>query len=47
MEDWELYLHEFIMHEGVAHDEDPPGRGSGCYAFGSGKRPHKHDWDIY
>ena len=47
MEDWELYLHEFIMHEGVAHDENPPGRGSGRYAFGSGNRPHQHDWDIY
>lgn len=47
MEDWELYLQEFIMHDGVAHDENPPGRGSGRYAFGSGNRPHQHDWDIY
>lgn len=26
------------MHVGVGHDENPPGRGSGRYAFGSGKR---------
>lgn len=47
MDDWESYLHEFIMHEGVGHDDNPPGRGSGRYAFGSGERPHQHDWDIY
>lgn len=36
----------FIAHEGKAHDENPPGRGSGRYPFGSGNRPHQHDWDI-
>ena len=25
------------MHVGVGHDDDPPGRGSGRYAFGSGE----------
>ena len=25
----------YIMHSGVAHDENPPGRGSGRYAWGS------------
>lgn len=34
------------MHEGVAHDENPPGRGSGRYPFGSGDRPHQHSWDL-
>ena len=34
------------MHEGVAHDENPPGRGSGRYPFGSGNRPHQHSWDL-
>ena len=34
------------MHEGVAHDENPPGRGSGRYPFGSGERPHQHAWDL-
>ena len=38
---------DFIAHVGKAHDEDPPGRGSGRYAFGSGDRPHQHDWDTY
>lgn len=35
------------MHSGKAHDENPPGRGSGRYPFGSGKRKHQHSWDIY
>lgn len=34
------------MHEGVGHDENPPGRGSGRYPFGSGERPHQHSWDL-
>lgn len=34
------------MHEGVGHDENPPGRGSGRYPFGSGDRPHQHSWDL-
>ena len=37
---------DYIQHEGVAHDEDPPGRGSGRYPFGSGDRPHQHSWDL-
>lgn len=36
----------YIAHEGKAHDENPPGRGSGRYPFGSGNRPHQHDWDL-
>ena len=34
---------EFIRHEGVAWDENPPGRGSGRYAHGSGDNPYQHD----
>ena len=34
------------MHVGVAHDEAPPGPGSGRYPWGSGERPHQHDWDL-
>lgn len=30
-----------LMHAGVAHDKNPPGRGSGRYAFGTGKRPNQ------
>lgn len=28
-----------IIHSGVGHDENPPGRGSGRYPYGSGDRP--------
>lgn len=41
------YLYsDSIAHLGVAHDEDPPGRGSGRYPFGEGNRPNQHQWDI-
>ena len=39
-------MENYLMHEGVAHDENPPGRGSGRYPFGSGNRPHQHSWDL-
>lgn len=29
----------YLIHKGKGHDDAPPGRGSGRYAFGSGKRP--------
>lgn len=31
-----------LFHTGVAHDENPPGRGSGRYAWGSGEKPNQH-----
>ena len=31
-----------IVHFGKGHDDNPPGRGSGRFAFGSGKRPGQH-----
>lgn len=31
-----------IIHTGVAHDEAPPGRGSGRYPWGSGEKPGQH-----
>lgn len=31
-----------ILHFGKGHDDNPPGRGSGRFAFGSGKRPKQH-----
>lgn len=31
-----------IYHSGVAHDANPPGRGSGRYGFGSGENPFQH-----
>ena len=36
----------YLMHEGVAHDHNPPGRGSGRYPYGQGERPHQHAWDL-
>lgn len=32
----------YLVHYGVAADENPPGRGSGRYPRGSGKRPFQH-----
>lgn len=37
---------EYLVHRGVAHDENPPGRGSGRFAFGSGENPHQHQFTI-
>lgn len=34
------------MHSGKGHDENPPGRGSGRYPWGSGERQHQHSWDT-
>jgi len=39
-------MEEFLMHAGVAHDENPPTTGSGRYPWGSGNRPHQHSWDL-
>lgn len=33
---------EELLHRGVAHDENPPGRGSGRYGFGTGANPGQH-----
>lgn len=38
---------DYISHEGRAHDENPPGRGSGRYPWGTGQRLHQHDWEVY
>lgn len=35
-----------IRRSGVAHDENPPGRGSGRYAYGSGENPNQHKIDF-
>ena len=35
-----------LVHDGVAHDENPPGRGSGRFGWGTGKNAYQHyrDW---
>lgn len=35
-------MSDYLMHYGKAHDENPPGRGSGLYPWGSGKNPYQH-----
>lgn len=34
---------DYLEHYGKGHDDNPPGRGSGRYAFGSGERPFQRD----
>ena len=35
-----------MFHSGVAHDENPPGRGSGRHPYGSGENPFQHDMGL-
>lgn len=37
---------ERIIHSGVAHDDDPPGRGSGRFGWGTGENPGQHQHDF-
>lgn len=39
-------MSDFIAHEGVGHLDDPPGRGSGRYGWGTGKNPGQHQYDL-
>lgn len=34
---------DYLEHYGKGHDDNPPGRGSGRYPFGSGERPFQRD----
>ena len=46
MDTYILYADDYVMHVGKAHDENPPGRGSGRYAYGSGKDAYQHNHFI-
>lgn len=35
-----------LMHVGVGHEDDPPGRGSGRYGWGTGANPGQHQFDF-
>ncbi|MBR3117652.1 MAG: Hin recombinase [Oceanobacillus sp.] len=35
-----------ILHSGVAHDENPPGRGSGRFGWGTGENPNQHQFSF-
>lgn len=39
-------IETYISHTGVAHDDDPPGRGSGRYGWGTGENPNQHQFDL-
>ena len=46
-----LVSSNYLAHYGKGHDDNPPGRGSGRYPYGSGKNPKQHeekkdDWQI-
>lgn len=43
---YENVLDEDILHVGVGHEDDPPGRGSGRYGWGSGENPGQHQFDF-
>ena len=34
---------EYLAHVGVGHDDNPPGRGSGRYGYGTGETPGQHE----
>lgn len=36
-----------ILHYGLGHDDNPPGRGSGRYAYGSGEDPKQDKKKYY
>ena len=40
-------MEDFLMHTGKAHDENPPGRGSGRYPLGSGENPYQRTQLLY
>lgn len=35
-----------LIHTGVGHDDDPPGRGSGRYGWGTGENPGQHQFNF-
>lgn len=41
-----LFSEEYLAHYGKGHDDNPPGRGSGRYPWGSGKNPRQHEEDL-
>lgn len=34
-------MSNYLLHSGKGHDDNPPGRGSGRYPYGSGERPYQ------
>lgn len=42
----QLVSSNYLEHYGKGHDDNPPGRGSGRYPYGSGKNPKQHEEDL-
>lgn len=38
--------YDVIAHTGVAHDDNPPGRGSGRWEYGTGENPGQHEFTF-
>lgn len=41
-----MLMNDYLMHIGVGHEDGPPGRGSGRYAYGSGENPGQHQYSF-
>ena len=41
-----MYYEGELMHVGVAHDANPPGRGSGRFGYGTGENPGQRDFTF-
>ena len=41
-----MYNSNELFHLGVGHEDDPPGRGSGRYGWGTGANPGQHQFDF-
>lgn len=39
-------LRDELFHVGVGHDDNPPGRGSGRFGWGTGANPGQHQFDF-
>ena len=39
----EIIFEDELMHIGVGHDDNPPGRGSGRYGWGTGENPNQRE----
>lgn len=39
--------YRYLAHSGKGHDDNPPGRGSGRYPYGSGKRPFQRGGGLF
>lgn len=43
---YDEFMTDELMHLGKGHDDNPPGRGSGRYGWGTGENPGQHQFDF-